>query len=312
VRRALASIGAGVMLDRIDLGWPSIVSVNGMGQSRRVSLYLAQVSPMSRRSHEVRFQNPGQKRPILASDLSLPILAGFTEVDGNAMLVCAEATRRIGLMSRFSVLFTTDLLAEAKLRGWAERINENGERYFAFRANLFPLYVEMLAQNAFVNAEVLGSTLLQVQDEAEPTEQDLQRERRAASVLIRRERFRHEVLSAYSERCAMCGINLGLVVGAHIFPVSAIGSSDEVSNGIALCENHHRAFDAHRIWVNPDNGEVRLDEYLRQRSQEESVARRFIESTLSVLRRPVKIADYPSASMFSKRYAYYEGRYAWA
>lgn len=62
-------------------------------------------------------------------------------------------------------------------------------------------------------------------------------------------RFSVEVRKAYRERCAFCGARLGGVQGipsgidaAHIL---AWGSYDldVVSNGIALCKNHHWAFD---------------------------------------------------------------------
>lgn len=52
----------------------------------------------------------------------------------------------------------------------------------------------------------------------------------------------------------MCGLDEGLVEGAHIYPVEAPGSADELWNGLAaLCANHHRAFDLHRVCVVPGN-----------------------------------------------------------
>ena len=55
--------------------------------------------------------------------------------------------------------------------------------------------------------------------------------------------FRDRVLTAYSHQCATCGIQLRLLDGAHILPVSEPGSTDETSNGVALCTLHHRAYD---------------------------------------------------------------------
>ncbi len=55
--------------------------------------------------------------------------------------------------------------------------------------------------------------------------------------------FRDRVLTAYSHQCAICGIQLRLLDGAHILPVSEPGSTDETSNGVALCALHHRAYD---------------------------------------------------------------------
>lgn len=50
---------------------------------------------------------------------------------------------------------------------------------------------------------------------------DAARLRRAVSALIRDTRFSGSVLDAYMRRCAMCGLGLNLVQGAHIYPASA-------------------------------------------------------------------------------------------
>ncbi|MCX7309927.1 MAG: HNH endonuclease, partial [Afipia sp.] len=59
-------------------------------------------------------------------------------------------------------------------------------------------------------------------------------------------------LSAYRNRCAMCGMQLRLLDGAHILPVAEPDSTDETSNGIALCALHHRAFDKSLVTFDPD------------------------------------------------------------
>ena len=64
--------------------------------------------------------------------------------------------------------------------------------------------------------------------------------------------FRPAVLGAYAYRCAVCGIALKLVDAAHIVPVAYPGSTDEVTNGIALCKLHHAAYDNAIIGVRPD------------------------------------------------------------
>jgi putative restriction endonuclease len=56
-------------------------------------------------------------------------------------------------------------------------------------------------------------------------------------------RFRAAVLRAYTYRCAVCDVALKLVDAAHIIPVAHPRSTDEVTNGIALCRLHHGAYD---------------------------------------------------------------------
>ena len=73
--------------------------------------------------------------------------------------------------------------------------------------------------------------------------------------LIRNAFFRKAVVSVYDCQCAFCGLkvtrtgNQNIVDGAHIKPFSAFYDS-RIHNGIALCKNHHWAFD--RGWFAVD------------------------------------------------------------
>jgi putative restriction endonuclease len=64
--------------------------------------------------------------------------------------------------------------------------------------------------------------------------------------------FRERVLDAYRNRCAMCGIQLRLLEGAHILPVAEPASTDETANGVALCALHHRAYDRSLVTFDPE------------------------------------------------------------
>lgn len=68
---------------------------------------------------------------------------------------------------------------------------------------------------------------------------------------IRDARFRVRILEIYSNKCAICGIQLGLVQAAHIVPVHKDGT-DELNNGVALCYLHHKAFDNGTIGIDED------------------------------------------------------------
>ena len=73
--------------------------------------------------------------------------------------------------------------------------------------------------------------------------------------LVRNAFFRKAVVSVYGCQCAFCGLivnkNLSqnIVDGAHIKPFSQFYDSS-IHNGIALCKNHHWAFD--RGWFGVD------------------------------------------------------------
>jgi putative restriction endonuclease len=58
-------------------------------------------------------------------------------------------------------------------------------------------------------------------------------------------RFRNAVLKAYRERCAVCGLRLRpLLDAAFVAPDREPRPVIAVSEGIALCATHHRAFNA--------------------------------------------------------------------
>lgn len=58
-------------------------------------------------------------------------------------------------------------------------------------------------------------------------------------------RFRNAVLDAYRDRCAVCGLHVrALLDAAHVTSDRDPKPAIDVSEGIALCATHHRAFDA--------------------------------------------------------------------
>lgn len=79
--------------------------------------------------------------------------------------------------------------------------------------------------------------------------QPRQRVLRQLSQLAREGAFRHTVLTAYGHRCAVTRAQLRLVDAAHILPVGATGSTDDVRNRVALAPTFHRAFDHGLIYL---------------------------------------------------------------
>ncbi len=70
---------------------------------------------------------------------------------------------------------------------------------------------------------------------------------------LHQEPFRKLVLRAYEEQCALCRLrhHPELLDAAHIHPDSE-GGAARVSNAMAMCAIHHRAFDRLVIGVSPD------------------------------------------------------------
>lgn len=67
--------------------------------------------------------------------------------------------------------------------------------------------------------------------------------------------FRDALLEAYDCACAFCGLTAReCLEAAHIHPWPSSTPEDRMNprNGLLLCANHHRMFDAHRIVISPD------------------------------------------------------------
>lgn len=72
--------------------------------------------------------------------------------------------------------------------------------------------------------------------------------------------FRRQVLEAYDFQCSACGLRIWIadreltfVDAAHIVPFATTGN-DHPTNGMALCKNHHWAFD--QGLIAPDTGRI--------------------------------------------------------
>jgi hypothetical protein len=302
-------VGDAAVLDDAGNGWPARLLVEVGGGQVPVALYVGAVHSMARKEDERRFQNPGQNRPVTAA-AGRPLLAGVAE-DGGRMALVSPADPREGLETRFSVLFPAQLVEAARATGWATHENSLGERFVAYLPALLPTVVELSEEEGLSVAEeavqgiVRGAGLLE-----DDGEQAKSRARRATSALVRDSRFSRAVRDAYGGRCCLCGLGLGLVAGAHVYPAAMEGSPDVVGNGLALCENHHRAFDRHLVWVDPETLAVRVD---RDRAGADGSAdEAFIASTFDVARAPAATADRPDPEMFRRRYAGFAGAYDWA
>jgi hypothetical protein len=97
--------------------------------------------------------------------------------------------------------------------------------------------------------------LTEVHDEEEPFSLfgHTNKVRREVTVRKGQQRFKFRVLQRYGPQCAFCGLAvLELLDAAHIGPKKEQGS-DDARNGLVLCSNHHRAFDAGLCAINPDS-----------------------------------------------------------
>lgn len=318
LRRILALVGtdAASVVDAAR-GWPASVIIRVSDGPVPVAAHVGplQKSHRGRDAVERRFQNPGQGKPVQSPAGMLPILLGlWDEPPQRPVLVAMDAFRRVGRETRQSLFISLELLVEAATKGWADRVSGSGERIFAFHPKLLPAYVEMVRRG--VVSEFPSDHMVDVVDASgllgPEDETPAERARRVSVSLSRDAAFARDVVSAYRGLCALCGIDFGLVQGAHILPVHAPGSPDKVWNGVALCSNHHVAFDRHALWIDPQSRRVTLRDDLHRNATINSACHAFVATTFEQLTEPTKADQRPHEKMFQRRYELYSDQYEWA
>lgn len=153
-------------------------------------------------------------------------------------------------------------LHRAVVHGFAPHNKGSGELAIAFRPDFLASYVENLESlHACGQAADEVEVLRQIGEDPEAVgdeeiEQEVAEPRRfavfATKHALREIDFRDRVLTAYGHRCAMCGMQLRLLDGAHILPAAHPDSTDGTDNGVALCALHHRAFDGAFVTFDSD------------------------------------------------------------
>lgn len=142
----------------------------------------------------------------------------------------------------------------ASEHGFAAGRRASGDVVVAFRPQLLAAYclnVQELHESQELSGEWTKSTEGSGPLSPDTGEHVRSTIERRLKLAFRAWDFSHRIRTAYRNRCAICGLGLELIEGAHIVPVAWPGSSDETDNGLALCRNHHAAYDRGIISVSP-------------------------------------------------------------
>lgn len=213
------------------------------GQNRPVDEWRIQPTGLEKIHGEVRFiPEASGKTIILGWNERYKVFAAF---DVNKHLDVLGASPSIQLRE--------SALEAARLNGIAHHFKGSEEVAFAVRPAYLGVYLEnMPALHGCGSSEEALNLLKAIcEDPASIDDQDIEgripESRRYAVVsakkALREANFKDRVLTAYSNACAMCGLQLRLLDAAHILPAAHPDSTDETHNGIALCALHHRAYD---------------------------------------------------------------------
>lgn len=160
----------------------------------------------------------------------------------------------------------TTILENAQDEGYAAGTRNNNmhgviEKYIAFNSDFLETYITNIdvifdMQDDFTIPEpgVDSSSPTSSNPPETYTEDEFQRRERTrtATEKVRDHRFKKRILEAYNGECAICRTSISSILqGAHIKPVADNGS-DDITNGILLCANHHAMFDRNLLKINPD------------------------------------------------------------
>ena len=234
---------------------PYRFSFNG----RHVTIFLRNVHSTNRAvEDEFRIQCPG----------SLPSVLNRRNSDGDVICVLGYSYRldvfsawdpekflaRNPETNRFSLYTRMTRIADAHRDGYSKYVDSQGQVILQLRSEFLGLYVENLSSLHQATDEelatitgIFGSTRRGSQPQQEVTV-----DRRKIEVshvrYSRSPRFRSEVLAAYRDRCAMCGMQLDLVEAAHIVPHAHPCGIDAIVNGLALCSLHHESYDSGLVY----------------------------------------------------------------
>lgn len=212
---------------------------------------------------EFRIQMTTVRSPLDLNPLGYTVLPGY---EPNLRMFAGFDLRRHTTFTTGSPSVQIDIrvVRQAFQDGFAFDLKDNSEIAAGIRPDQLLAYVHnadalhKFGRQAMMFGLLTKASSLQMISDDEIASLPTERRRLVQTVsrLSRQANFRQQVLYAYGHRCAVTGLQLRLVDAAHILPVGAPGSCDEVHNGLALSPTYHRAF---------DNGLIYLDDEFRMR-----------------------------------------------
>lgn len=224
------------------------------GFNLRIYIWNCTHGGKNRADDEYRIQLTGVVPHVVGGETTL--LLGWNS--GYGVFVGFDITKHAGQDAKSpSIQIREESLSSAHTNSFAVHLRANEELAIAFRPEFLVDYALNAVALHKAGAVDAGAALLNNLDSVTDEQVDAVpgKERKTIiSEIVRKYRaydFRSRVLSAYGHQCAACGIQLELIDAAHIVPVAEPGSTDETSNGVALCKLHHAAYDRNLLSFDP-------------------------------------------------------------
>lgn len=300
-------------------GWSIIYLPPKTGTFRRIQVYRGEESYRLRIYIWNMTHGGGRARPhdefriqITGIDRFEPETGGKTLIlgwwDEVGVFAAFDFSKHAGVLGASpSIQIREEFLRRAYRDGLAPCNKGNGEIAIAVRPDFLVEYIRLSESfHGFGDSESDFEILDSVsQDPQAVNDQDLARvsqPRRVTITSVRRRlrdnSFKNRVLTAYTYRCAMCSLQLELIEAAHIIPVTFEQSTDETSNGIALCVLHHAAFDHALIGLGEDYSiNINDSEIQRLRAiHRAGGVDRFVKALRPMILLPPSVSDRPNTN----------------
>ncbi len=206
--------------------------------------------------NELRIQMTGVESPLQKNASGPTLLLGFHQDTG--IFAGFDPDRHTHFTTGSpSVQVSLDCIHQALQNGLAFARKSSDEIVVCFRPEQLANYAAHIAElhRQGPRAELLPllqQTAQRTDLEEEAVAQIGAAPRRVLATVSRIARagsFRQQVLAAYENRCAVTRMQLKLIDAAHILPLHADETIDDVRNGIALSPTYHRAFDNALIYL---------------------------------------------------------------
>ncbi len=277
-----------------------------------VWVYIRNLTPAVRRDpDEYRIQLRSQVLPLSRNPAGPTVLLGY-HAESRLFVGFDPSTISTGARTQLSSGYVSLRSVKRSVRRGMTFDRDRRDRIaVGFRPDMFVPYclhaseihaaadeqdiIPILSSAAATFMETSGDTPDERFDEFAPARQRLLKE---VSVLSRKAGFRNRVLRTYGWRCAVSGVQLGLVEAAHILPVRVPGSPDTVNNGLSLLPQYHRAYDSGLIYMDI-NFVMHINEHRALQLEERGWGRGLAElrCTLGRIRLPSDRRRWPSPQL---------------
>ncbi len=148
----------------------------------------------------------------------------------------------------------------------------------------------------------LDDSLRLIADPLNPTTAERTYSERVVKQRLHQREFRARVIHAYGMQCAICELNVPLLLdAAHILPDRHELGQPVVQNGLSLCKLHHTAYDHNLLGITRDL-EVRLDASLLRQSGGPMLLHGLQDMHGERITTPSRRRDHPDRERLAQRY----------